>query len=375
MISLRFDPRFPAPEALTAPGGFVWWYLDLTDGAGNGVVLIWSFGLPFLPGYADAARRGQGQPPASRPSLNVAVYKGGWENVYLLQEYPPESVTLDIERGELRIGRSTLRSWVEGQERRVLIMLDCPVPGSAERLTGRVEARGPAVYPVKAPAPHDDPHAWTPMLVGVEGEATLHHGELPVLSLKGRVYHDRNQSTLPLHELGIQHWIWGRLACGDAGERIYYLLWPPEGPPEAYAIQITPDGGLTVHERAEVILGPERRAIFGVPYWDSLTVRVNGEDWAVIHKHTVVDNGPFYLRFLIWATLPGQGEAYGVAEAVRPDRVDLDLHRGMVKARVHFIGQENNALLPLMSGPVKSRLGRLFGQLRVKPTTAAEETP
>ena len=76
MISLRFDPRFPAPEALTAPGGFVWWYLDLTDGAGNGVVLIWSFGLPFLPGYADAARKGQGQSPASRPSLNVAVYKG-----------------------------------------------------------------------------------------------------------------------------------------------------------------------------------------------------------------------------------------------------------------------------------------------------------
>jgi len=47
---------------LEAPGGFAWWYLDALDARGDGLVVIWSFGLPFLPGYRSASRRGLAPP-------------------------------------------------------------------------------------------------------------------------------------------------------------------------------------------------------------------------------------------------------------------------------------------------------------------------
>ena len=38
----------PLRGVLDTPG-FAWWYLDVVDAEGTGLVLIWSFGLPFLP--------------------------------------------------------------------------------------------------------------------------------------------------------------------------------------------------------------------------------------------------------------------------------------------------------------------------------------
>ena len=52
MLSLT-SPDTPLDRTLLdVAGGFAWWYLDLVDERGDGLVLIWSFGLPFLPGYA-----------------------------------------------------------------------------------------------------------------------------------------------------------------------------------------------------------------------------------------------------------------------------------------------------------------------------------
>ena len=66
------------------PGGFAWWYAELLDDKGNGMVLIWSFGLPFLPGYKSANDSGKPETPLSRPSLNVALYEAGEPSFYLL---------------------------------------------------------------------------------------------------------------------------------------------------------------------------------------------------------------------------------------------------------------------------------------------------
>ena len=77
MIGLA-DPRGPLDRTLLdAPGGFAWWYMDAVDVHANGCVLIWSFGLPFLPGRGSSARRGAPRTPRSDPSLNIALYKEG----------------------------------------------------------------------------------------------------------------------------------------------------------------------------------------------------------------------------------------------------------------------------------------------------------
>jgi hypothetical protein len=90
LISLCSADRAPDPAVLRNPGGFTWFYVDLVDEQGRGATLIWSWGLPFLPGYAKAARAGHPQLPIERPSVNLVVYEGGREIFYLLSELPPE---------------------------------------------------------------------------------------------------------------------------------------------------------------------------------------------------------------------------------------------------------------------------------------------
>ena len=62
---------------MRSPGGFTWFYVDIVDDQGQGATLIWSWGLPFLPGYAAASRAGRPQLPIERPSVNLVVYGGG----------------------------------------------------------------------------------------------------------------------------------------------------------------------------------------------------------------------------------------------------------------------------------------------------------
>src|SRR5687768_10564437 len=99
------------PQLLRAPGGFLWWYADLVDERGNGLVCIWSFGLPFLPGYASASRRGTPQLPEERPSFNIAVYERGKLVCYLLQEYEPSEVEWASTRW--RFGRTSIQRTFE----------------------------------------------------------------------------------------------------------------------------------------------------------------------------------------------------------------------------------------------------------------------
>ena len=72
----------------------------------------------------------------------------------------------------------------------------------------------------------------------------------------------------------------------------------------------------------------------------------------------VVDSGPFYMRYLTRARA-GDGEATGVAELIRPDRIDLARHRPFVRMRVQQ-PSSNSAWLPLFSGPKQGRIRRLF---------------
>jgi hypothetical protein len=80
-----------------------------------------------------------------------------------------------------------------------------------------------------------------------------------------------------------------------------------------------------------------------------------------------VDNGPFYLRFLLEARDPGTGEAArGVGELVRPGRIYLPQMRPFVQMRVHRVGARNSPWLPLFSGPNRGMLGRLFHHLAAR---------
>jgi len=352
-------------EALDAPGGFIWWYLDIVDGEGNGAVVIWSYGLPFLPGYAAEARSGDACRPRDRPSLNVAVYRDGKLDCYLLQEYEPAEVTGDLARRAWSFGSSRMRVSDTEAGRRVVAELDCTVPGTEERLTGTVSGEGAAPKrPSRGTEDGDvSQHRWMPLAVSGTGRVDLEVGETESYDFEGCAYHDANCGTKPLHELGIRRWHWGRVSLADREVVYYRLAGEKEGPrnEEQFAVVIDSAGSMERIEAIDVELRDARRNLGGLRWWKTATV--SSPEPALpdleIHHRSAVDSGPFYMRYLTEVAARGE-RASGVAELIRPDRIDMARHRPFVRMRVHRTSDSNSMWLPLFTGPKRGRLGRLL---------------
>lgn len=347
MIGLA-DPRRPLDRALLdAPGGFAWWYMDVTDEAANGCVLIWSFGLPFLPGRESSGRRGQGRTPGQDPSLNIAVYREGKPVCYLLQWHDPDQAIWVPGTERMQIGRSVLESWLDGDVRRCVAELDVDLPGG-EVLTGSVRLEGPGCR-VPQGMDGDPRHQWTPLCTASTATIDLKVDGRALLETRGRAYHDRNGSIAPLDGLGIRNWLWGRSPCGDE-ERIWYLLWPHDGEPLAWGLEVASDGGVTVHERLDVELSGRRLGAFGMPWWRRARLTLDGRPWLQVEHRDLVDTGFFYLRWLVRTTGPDGQTGLGVAENIRPGRVDRPWNRPLVRMAIHHAQQPNSPFLRLFAG-------------------------
>jgi hypothetical protein len=400
MMSIRAAERALNRDCLKAPGGFVWWYLDLLDVAGDGLVLIWSFGLPFLPGYAHASRRGRGQPAGSRPSLNVAVYRGGKLDCYLLQEYDLSAVKWEPDEGHWRFGRTRISSRLKAGRRVVEVDLDCPVPAGSPRLRGTVRLAGAAPRlgfgldcGLDCGATYrdsDDAHDWTPLAAPARGSARLSCGKTRY-EIDGRAYHDCNVGKRPLHEIGIGHWLWGRSAF-DGAERVYFALWPRDAADfsgadrsvfdaaRCFGMEFFEDGRVEYLDELDIMPLEQRRSLGGIVWWRRFELFRPGDSapWVSVQQKSVVDSGPFYMRHITRSRRPGGGSGPGFAELIRPSRIDLTRHRLLVDMRVHRVREDenggdkcreekgrkyarsNNSLwLPLFSGPRRGRVGRL----------------
>lgn len=355
MLSLDTPERTLPRSLLQSKGGFAWWYLDAIDAQGDGLVCIWSFGLPFLPGYLSAARAGRAPAAGDRPSVNLVVYRDGRPVSYTLQAFDPADVNW------------TGRTWTFGGNRfawstdgsgggRLEARLDLAVPGSPHRLTGTAVAEGCAARVVSPDGSPDN--AWTPLLGTARVRTRLHHGDRVLLDHSAPGYHDRNGSPRPLDQLGIDHWIWARATLGDR-QVVVYLSWPEDRAeaPLLHGVVLDADGTLT-RVPVSVDRRGARRAVFGMPWWRA--VRVEGLPGGPLDLtfRPPVDDGPFYLRFLVDA-VQGDDRAVGTAEVCVPRRIDRDWQRPLVRMCVQPAEGRGSAWLPLFAGPRRDRLERL----------------
>ncbi len=360
---MHLGPDGELPDNLDAPGGFAWWYVDGVDAEGNGLVCIWSWGLPFLPGA-----RSRPTPARERPSVNLALYRGGRCVYFLLQELPPGDATrdgVDSTMPSWTFGPNTFRSSRAHGRLKLDAHLDLPVPGSRARLRGTFTLEG--VHPTWGL--HGDarvPHRWTPLCLPASLTAELSTDDGFSFRFEGRGYHDRNQSTVPLTAIGARSWTWGRVAQPGA-EMVHYLLEAErsasgaEGEPSAtpprrsvqLLLRVGRDGVAHVDEAPDCNLEAPRRDLYGVPWHGE--VRLGNE--RVVYQ-PAVESGPFYLRHPLVDPVTG---ARGWGERVVPDRIDLAWQRPLVRMRVHGPDpRDDSAWLPLFAGPSDSRVGRLL---------------
>ena len=357
LITLGQPDRSLSQDLLQSPGGFIWWYIDALDAKLNGLVMIWSFGLPFLPGYLKAARDGHPEPPQQWPSLNLALYRDGRPCFYLLQRYAPEDA--EWYGDSWRFGATEIvRNEANGM-RTVTANIDCPVPRSQHKLHGqiRLTGRAPRIDPSLQQTP-DPRHEWCPVTGPSVCTADLTWGGASRFELDAPAYHDRNGGDRPLDQLGIDHWIWGR-TIGSNGTRIHYLVWPKgeDQDVRTWVFDIAPDGLITRQAVDEANLHGPCTAWFGVPYWRRVALGGSGE----VRTGQLVEDGPFYLRSINAGLDPGGEASAGWGEWIRPDRIDLDIHRPLVRMRVHRTDDRNSFWLPLFVGARSTRVRRLLG--------------
>ena len=353
---------------LDQPGAFLWWYADMLDAQGNGVVLIWSYGLPFLPGLAQRARLNIAQRPSERPSLNVCIYKEHELDFYMLQEYDPEDVHWEKVQGieTWRFGQTTFTRQMRDGQLSLEAIFNAPIAGSAgKRLEGTFHLSG-VMRADGALAQDIDPHHdWTPLMAPCNATLDVRCDGVQY-GFAGRGYHDRNSGTAPLHELGFSHWVWGRVPLADQ-DLIYYVLWPQDGDrtqPVCLGLLIDEDGTTHHIEDLSIELGATRLSLAGGLVWHKeMTLYQRGHVWAKVQVQSMLDEGPFYLRYMTTVEHEHQ-RAHGFGEFCRPNKVDSNLYRPLVNMRVGR-QQDNSMWLPLFTGPKKGRLRRMFTQLLV----------
>jgi carotenoid 1,2-hydratase len=381
MLNLDTPDDALPPALLAARGGFAWWYVDAVDERGDGLVLIASWGLPFLPGWAASHRAGTAAPAGDRPSVNLVLLRRHRPVFYALEELPPEACVYapGPEQTTWRFGPSTLTLRKEGGVRRLDAELDLANP-AGERLRGTFTLTGPATRatpasPLRVRRDDARAHLWTPLTGPARLRGRFTAGDRDVLRYDGPAYHDRNGSQTPLHALGIGQWVWSRAVVGDM-LWIAYLSWPDRAADPAVLVLVTvgPDGAVTVHEDVEVVRGPRRLGRFGLDHHAWIAVH-GGPAPVSFHTGATTDDSPFYLRHTVrWRV--GDVEAPGIAEWCRPARIDRAWMRPLVRMAVQPAdARAASWWLPLFAGTAhdrRARLGRWWRGVRALPGAVAQ---
>ncbi len=366
LVHLSPSNRGIDPKVLKASGGFAWWYVDLLDEHGDGLVCIWSFGLPFLPGYLSAARQGNAPQAQARPSFNLAVYRNFDCVFYSLQEFGAEHASWTKPTAQCdvwRFGNSVVEREIGDAQWQINIKIELSSEGSALPLRGCLNAAGPkrGVCTKESVPDNLATHDWTPISARNFGECHLQQGRTSVLNCsRGRVYHDRNASSRPFDALGIRHWLWSRVSFADY-DLVFYWLWPTDRKRAAQCLSLRLDAERTQSiDDLSIDLGQPRLSTYGVPWWPCIRLSKQGRPWMLLEVDSPVDRSPFYLRHFVRAQrFDTQEQALGSMELCRPRRVDRSLEKPFVRMRVQQ-PSNNSFWLPFFSGYHAQRWQRLL---------------
>lgn len=383
MLTLTAPQRRLSPEFLDTvsgfSGGFSWWYVDLRNDDGDGVVFIAGFGLPFLPPRSGSSSSTASMAaPRERPCVNLAVYRGGKQIWYALQELDEDACDVagsDDDDEVYGFGASVVRVARNSGRIDVSVDVDIDVVGVA-RATGRIEVSGAArsddtiAVAVDGAVESAVDHDWSPQTGVADGRASLVLDGVS-FDVVGRGYHDRNGARRSLTDLGIERWAWGRFSSAN-DEKIVYALRSTTGEDQVIGLTIDRDGRTTHHAGLRLIVTKQRRSVFGVDVAHGVEVVADdGSVFVGFSVDSVVERGPFYVRSFV-----RHAGGHGVFEQVWPGRIGLARHAPLVEMRVARRAS-SSMWLPLFCGHASSRLARLWSFWRARarraPTLTAGE--
>lgn len=337
---LRRDVKSDKP----IPGSYEWWYFDAISASGEySIVVIFYEGNPFSRRYMDAVRHGEKNVASCYPAISLSVYKNGDPLFYSFEEVLPEQA----EFSEVKPAGSVKNNqfWSDSDEKRLIycLKLNQILPGgdklkgeltySSDRLNMKLNGTKP---------PGQEKHCWNLVqpCAEVSGCLTLSGYNDHDIDFEGTGYHDHNIGHEPMRE-SFKEWYWGRVHFSD-NTLVYYLMNEKNRmQSKAWVIGINGDVDL-IEDGIE--LGDIGYNLFGLQSARKISrqSKKNREQEFLIQKSEIIDDGPFYQRFISKVMLhDGKkiAQGRGINEYIFPSRIHSRLFRPLVNMRIQYPGE------------------------------------
>jgi carotenoid 1,2-hydratase len=319
-------------HAVTAPGGYEWWYFDAEAGDLRVVAILFE-GFVFHPGYLRAYKRYTRRPtrvpppvPGGFPCAYLVVYRGSAIVAQFMTQ--AESFAASADSVDVTVGANRLLQEADGALRLSLGGTPWVLTGrgpktlAGQTLSAELTFRPRLRHPPMERTFFDRSwsgadHRWVLAnpLCDVTGAIAITGGSDPVrLPFDGRGYHDHNYGTGPIGP-GLRRWMWGRVLTADHVVT-FHLAQPRDRslPDELHLVEADAFGVREVDcDRAAVDWS--KMTATGLRY--PATVRAG---ILSLRDPVVVDASPFYLRVAYTATVRGE-TAQAFCEVAYPHRL------------------------------------------------------
>jgi len=287
---------------LDGNGAYEWWYVDALSPDGEwGVVVILFRGMPMSPAYLDDIDLGKGA-PLDHCGYAVSVYHRTKRVAFAFREIPASDLHVPDHVFDVDT-----------------TLVDVPTS-----IRVRVEIQGTALTDSGSST---SDHGWVLVAPRVKARVELALAEngitMAAASWKGLAYRDHNFGPRPLHA-DFKDWLWGRVHAED--RTFVYLATPQAATPFQFcgeiregATELLPWTDLRIetdHHRPTImgLVAPRRVTVVGTD--------PNGHQARLICQNRyVVEDGPFYQRYLSEWSLDGIPVGRGTSEYMNAARL------------------------------------------------------
>jgi carotenoid 1,2-hydratase len=298
----------PIPER-----GYGWFYLDgVSDDGASSIVVIAMLGNAFSPRWASARRRDPSASSLDFSTFNVSL-RSGDRGCWALTERG---------RGAVRRGPDHLAigaSEMEWQGERLVVRVDERSAPWGSPVRGTVRLTPLATSEIAVDLDPSGLHSWSPRIPAARIEVDFQE---PRVRFTGVGYLDMNRGTVPLEDT-FSSWSWSRVSDGER-TAIAYDVVVRDGRHCARAFGAERGDPLTAIAVAPRFALPSTR--FGL----ARAGRSEAEPMEVLRT---LEDGPFYARSLVRATLDGR-RALGMHETVSLERFRAPWVRFLVPFRM-----------------------------------------
>ena len=190
---------------------------------------------------------------------------------------------------------------------------------------------------------------WNLLAVNTIGNAQLQAGEQS-FQLAGHMYFDQNCSMVPMTDLGIAKWFWGRFSFKDFEWIVYVVDSESNSNTVKLLLRLGKDGNIKFLMILQYPTMVQNHPFMAFNIQRLCTYRQMKHLFLSLgHK---VDDSPFYQRFMVMSHFENQS-GVGFVEQVVPSKIGIPWQQPFVRMKVHHLNAPNSFWLPLFSQEIK----------------------